>query len=278
MNPQFKIIDKIPVRTGIEWVSAPFGPGTGFTANPVRGCTHDCHWKMGDKIVECYAQAQRDRMDGEGAFKNITFHPEVFKGIRARKERAGIFIDSMSDLCGEGVALGWINQVIRVMEDCAQHIFFVLTKNPSRLMDFTWPINAFVGISSPPSFMYGKELNQAQQRTWFRKGFEWLMQCDAKTKWVSFEPLAVDVVDILSEYEDFDGGPYSGLDWAVIGAGSDGRKTYQPDEETFSATLKVLQGIPIFYKGNLDRALAERHGGWREEFPKIAPMPNATLL
>lgn len=230
------------------------------------------------KIVECYAQSQRDRIDGKGAFKNITFHPEVLKGIRARKERAGIFIDSMSDLCGEGVRQTWIAEVIGCMRDCPKHIFFVLTKNPRRLMDFTWPINTFVGISSPPSFMYGKELTDAQQRTWFRKGFEWLMKSNANFKWVSFEPLAINVVETLSDYSDFDGGPYRGLDWAVIGAGSDGRKTYQPDEGTFKATLEVLQGTPIFYKGNLDRGLAKRHGGWREEFPKIAPIPKDTLL
>lgn len=182
MNAQFKIVDKVPVRTGIEWCSI-FGPGSGFTVNPVRGCEHDCHWRMPDgKIVECYAQAQRDRMDGPGAFKKITFHPDVFKGIKARKERAGIFIDSMSDMLGNGVEEEWIREVITVMRECPQHVFFVLTKNPRRLVLFDWPDNALVGISAPPTFMYGKELSPQQQSAWFSKGMEWLHDACAKHK------------------------------------------------------------------------------------------------
>lgn len=30
---------------GIEWTHI-FGPGTGYTANPVRGCQHQCRWRM----------------------------------------------------------------------------------------------------------------------------------------------------------------------------------------------------------------------------------------
>ena len=257
---------------GIEWTAAAFGDGTGFTVNCIRGCEHGCRWRMPDgKIVDCYAESTRDRMDGPGAFKNITFHPEVFASIRARKKPAGIFADSMSDMLGNGVNAEWVEQFLAVVRECPQHVFFVLTKNPRRLGEFAWPDNVMLGISAPPSFMFGKELNVAQQRTWFRKGFEWLMACDAKYKWVSFEPLAIDVTDVLNEYKDFDGGAYTALDWAVIGAGSDGRKTYQPDELIFQKTQDAIAGCPVWYKGNLDRALAERYGGWREEFTKMAP-------
>ena len=263
MNPQFKILpDGKIFRTGIEWCSAPFGTGTGYTANPVRGCEHGCRWQMPDgKWVDCYAESFRDRLDGKGAFKNITFHPEVFQRIGRHKERAGIFIDSMSDLCGNGVRMEWSQQAISLMNECSHHVFFVLTKNPRRLTEFEWPKNAFVGMSAPPTSMYGKELNIAQQRTWFRKGAEWLLEAQAKWKWFSLEPLAIDVSDILRDFP---------VDWAVIGAGSDGRTKYQPDALVFQKTLDALAGnnVRVFYKGNLDRELAGRHGGWREEFPK----------
>lgn len=276
MNAQAKFAvdpadDKLTICTsrGIEWTHF-FGLGSGYTANPVRGCTHDCHWKMPDgKIVECYAQAFTDRLHGKGAFKKITFHKDVLLNIRRHKTPAGIFIDSMSDLCGEGVSGEWIAEVILEMERSPQHVFLVLTKNPRRLTEFDWPDNCLVGISAPPTFMYGKELNVAQQRTWFRKGAEWLCDANAKRKWVSLEPLAVDVSDILQDFSP---------DWAVIGAGSDGRKTYQPNELVFQKTLNSLavHGVKVFYKGNLDRALAERHGGWREEFPVMNQFPKIT--
>jgi protein gp37 len=263
MNAQSKF-DKSGevISRGIEWTHI-FGIGSGYTANPVRGCTHGCEWRMPDgKIVKCYAGVQRNRIDGDGAFENITFHPDVFQKIARHKGRAGIFIDSMSDLCGNGVDADWIRQVISVMNECSYHIFFVLTKNPRRLTEFEWPNNALVGISAPPTFMYGKEMNAAQQRTWFRKGADWLMEATATQKWFSLEPLAVDVSDILQDCH---------VDWTVIGAGSDGRKTYQPDELIFQKTLSALatNDVRVFLKGNLDRALAERHGGWREEWPKV---------
>jgi protein gp37 len=221
------------------------------------------------KWVDCYAETFADRIGGKGAFKNITFHPDVFDKIRKHKQPAGIFIDSMSDLCGEGVKKEWIDETLFHMRACPQHVFFVLTKNPRRLTEFHWPDNCLVGISAPPTEMYGKKMNVAQQRTWFDKGSEWLSNAKAKWKWFSLEPLAVDVSDILQDQP---------VDWAVIGAGSNGRKYYQPDELVFRKTLAalVLNETKIFYKGNLDRALAERHGGWREEFPNMGQFPEAS--
>jgi protein gp37 len=246
---------------GIEWTHC-FGVGSGYTANPVKGCDHDCHWEMPDgKIVECYAQAFRDRIDGKGAFKNITFHPEVFAAVSKHKQRAGIFFDSMSDMLGNKVEASWIQACIDCMKANERHAFFILTKNPRRLPDFDWPDNALVGLSSPPTFMYGKKLSKEQQQAWFAKGLAWLHNASAKWKWVSLEPLAADIRAQLFDY-------VTALDWAVIGAGSDGRKNYQPNEQLFHDIVGMLT-VPIFFKGNLDRALAERHGGWREEFPKL---------
>jgi protein gp37 len=273
LNAQYKFDkDGNVLKRGIEWCSI-FGPGTGYTANPVRGCTHGCRWQMPDgKWVDCYAETQRDRLDGKGAFKHITYHADVLDKIERHRDPAGIFIDSMSDLCGEGVQTSWIVTVIKLMERCSHHVFFVLTKNPRRLTEFEWPENALVGISAPPTEMYGKKLSEDQQRTWFTKGMEWLRDCSAKNKWVSLEPLSTGaILCSLSFYG-------ACLKWAVIGAGSDGQKTYQPDESLFYATLLEcrVHDIKVFYKGNLARALAKRHGGWREEFPDMGQFPEAS--
>ena len=255
---------------GIEWTHI-FGPGTGYTANPVRGCQHQCRWRMPDgQVAVCYAEAQRDRLNGVGAFQKVTFHPEVLDDIRKHQQPAGIFIDSMSDLFAQAVDAGWVGEVLEVMDDCPQHIFFSLTKNPTCLPGICsaiegFPKNLFLGVSMPPTFMFDHELTLTQQRAWFDKALKCLCACDARVRWVSLEPLSWDCSDILVKYKDK-------LHWAVIGAASDGARTYQPDKEILHRTLVALDGLPVFFKGNLDRKLAMNPycgGAWRQEFPKL---------
>lgn len=271
--------NKTNPKGGIEWTHI-FGPGTGYTANPVRGCQHQCRWRMPDgKVAVCYAEAQRDRLDGAGAFQNITFHPEVLDTIRNHKNPAGIFIDSMSDLFAKGVTNEWLDKVFKCIEDCPQHVFFSLTKNPTRLKFPTfrfeprhpgtltpiYPRNLFLGVSMPPTFMFGKELTLAQQRAWFKKALECLATCEARFRWVSLEPLSWDCSDILLEYKGW-------LHWAVIGAASEGNRTYQPNQRTLANVLQALRGVPVFYKGNLRDSIGSNSAvgsHWRQEFPKL---------
>jgi protein gp37 len=257
---------------GIEWTHI-FGPGTGYTANPVRGCRHQCRWRMPDgNVAVCYAKAQKERMWGVGSFEHVTFHPAVLASIRLHEQPAGIFIDSMSDLFAQAVTEAQIVKVLDAMWDCPQHIFFSLTKNPARLPQLQtrlacypqnkWPGNLFLGVSMPPTFMFGKELTPAQQRAWFRKALKCLCACDATVRWVSLEPLSWDCSDILAEYRDK-------LHWAVIGAASNGSHTFQPDWNTYRRVSAALSGIPVFFKGNL-RPSFEGTGIWRAEFPVTA--------
>jgi protein gp37 len=258
---------------GIEWTHI-FGPGTGFTANPIRGCTHGCKWKMPDgNIATCYAEASADRLNGAGSFKRITFHPEVLDQITARKKGAGIFIDSMSDLLGEAVRAEWIGQVILTMRLAPQHIFFVLTKNPRRLGEFEWPRNCLLGISAPPTFLNGKEMSEGTRQTWFRRAAEWLIEARSPNKWISLEPLTTDTTSTLSMLRAF-----TGIRFAVIGAASDGSRYTQPDPALLRRTLLALQGKRIFFKGNLSRELAIKcAGSFRQEFPPLADLVGGEL-
>lgn len=261
-------------RGGIEWVHW-FGPLTGYTANPIRGCTHDCKWEMVDGvIVPCYAKSQKERIYGPGTFEKITWHPVVLSEIKRHEKPAGIFIDSMSDMFGQGVKNEWIQDVIQTIADCPQHVFFSLTKNPSRFREFTsqWPANWLVGISYPPTFMFGKRLTLEQQTAWFKRALEFLIASPAQHRWVSIEPLSLDLSDLLYENEKH-------LCWAVIGAASDGGKTHQPNRTHFKNTLAALDHTRIFFKGNLDCGLAnEIAGGWREEFPDLKLQPKSPML
>jgi hypothetical protein len=77
---------------------------------------------------------------------------------------------------------------------------------------------------------------------------------------MSIEPLSFDIGAVLADYTQRQGLP---LEWAVIGAASRGRQTYQPNPEWTTGLLRLLDSwrVPVFFKGNLD---------WRphrEEFP-----------
>lgn len=272
MNRQDKWKDGVLVGRGIEWTLI-FGKH-GYTANPVRGCKHACQWEMPDgSIATCYAKEIAERFTAAypNGFEEITWHPEELEEIKSKANPCGIFIDSMSDLFGQGVKREWIAQVIETIRACPQHVFFSLTKNPSRFRDFAhdqpWPANWLVGISAPPTFMFGKKLTIDQQRAWLRRALEFLRDSPAKTRWISIEPLSFDVSEIVREFRD-------GLQFAVVGAASNGSKTHQPDPMHFANTLDALFGVKVFFKGNINHALADEiAGGWREEFPKIEMQP-----
>ncbi|MDE2103520.1 MAG: DUF5131 family protein [Patescibacteria group bacterium] len=255
---------------GIEWTHI-FGPGTGYTANPVRGCQHACRWRMPDgKLAICYAEAVAERFPGKHyarGFGVVSFDPGELSAIQMLKTPAGIFIDSMSDLFAQAVPDDWINGVLSTIRRCPKHVFFSLTKNPTRLplwfRDTPAPKNLFLGVSMPPTFMFGKELTEQQQRTWFAKALASLVASNAAVRWVSLEPLSWDCSDILSTY-------VSGLNWAVIGAASDGSKKFQPEQRTLANVLDALRPLPVFFKGNLRDSIGQdfvcQH--WRQEFPK----------
>jgi len=281
-------------RGGIEWTHI-LGSRTGYTSNPVSGCQHACRWRMPDgNLAICYAEATAERFPGaryKKGFGSLGFWPSELEAIRKLKApAAGIFIDSMSDLFGKNVPREWIDQVIQTIVDCPQHVFFSLTKNASRLREFTthhpnplpagrgegesknrglsgapWPANWLVGISAPPTFMFGKELSLAQQVVWFRRALEFLRDCPAQRRWVSIEPLSFDVSQIIGQCDTH-------LDWAVIGAATNGAQEFQPTEKNLVRALEALnaRNVPVFMKGNLSRGFVKVCGSeWREEFPTV---------
>lgn len=251
---------------GIEWTHC-FGPGTGYTSNPVRGCLHNCKWEMPDgEIAGCYAKdiAERFPKAYPNGFEHLSFHPEEFDAWKNLKAPSGIFCDSMSDLFGAQVPEEWIEQVLQAIADCPQHTFISLTKNPPRLQQCKrFPDNMWVGISAPPTFMFGQRLTKEQQIAWLRRGLQILGAADAAVKWISIEPLSFDISCEITELG-------KAINWAVIGAASNGLKTHQPDKHDFEMVLWALRTRQVFFKGNLSRELAnEVAGGWREEFPDV---------
>jgi protein gp37 len=232
-------------KTKIEWAD--------YTWNPISGCKHGCPY--------CYARRIAERFQAT-AFPNgflPAFYPDRLNEPQKVKKFSRIFVGSMGDLFGDW---DWarasgpdvqsqtvIEMVLKAVEECRQHTFIFLTKNPARYSEFyrkyaQWPDNTWLGTSvdTVASTVNANELSQ---------------NVSAPLKFVSIEPLLEDV----AEYIDF-----YGLDWVIVGAQT-GPRAVAPKPEWVKGIIDRCRkyGIPIFLKDNLN---------WPEkiqEFPEATP-------
>ncbi len=251
MNKQKKYKNGQLTGRGIEWAE--------YSWNPIAGCKHRCRWTMPDgSIAICYAEevalgiAHRTYPDG---FEAHYWHKRRLKEPLKVKEPARIFLDSMADLMGHWVPDKQIETVLDITRQAYWHSFQLLTKNAPRLLKFNFPENVWLGVSSPPDFMMGKPLSKQSQEKMLERSLKVLSQIQG-VPWISFEPLSWDVAPIMADYP-------GAIDWAVIGAASNGKRKYQPEARHVQNLLDVLdaQGVRVFFKGNLEWF------PWREEFP-----------
>lgn len=238
---------KSKTHHGIEW--------TDYTWNPIVGCSMGCSWIMPDgKEAICYAESQANKFSTHfGSFKTLQWHPERLQDPYNQKAPSKIFVGSMADIFQGRVTRQQIEAMIKVFQDCHWHTFQLLTKNPRLAVPFEFPPNVWVGISMPPTKFNSTAVDQ---KDWFQGALDTLHKINAKTRFINFEPLSY---DIASDVEKF------GIDWAIIGAASNGRTYYQPDPEHLVNLVTKLddEKTPIFYKGNITWTPSE----WREEFP-----------
>lgn len=242
------------------------------TWNLFDGCKHDCRWQMSDQTTAyCYAKAIAERFRSPKFFPN-GFETHYFNAerlddpLRLKKE-ARIFATSMADWMGVWVPREQVLKGIDVMRRAHWHQFLMLTKNAPRLLQFEWPRNVWIGVSAPPSQMNGKALDLDQQKRMVAKQLEVLAQIKVPVRWMSIEPLSFDIADLIK------GAP---LEWAVIGAASKGRRTYQPRAEWVYKLLDVLDtnGTKVFFKNELKWPASQ----WRSEYPNYPKMEQLSLL
>jgi protein gp37 len=249
---------------GITW--------TNFTWNPIRGCFHGCQWLMPTgKMANCYAEDVANRFAQKAypqGFEHHYWNPGVLKEPGKVKTPSKIFVGSMADVFGAWVPDEQIQAVLDVVRQTPQHTFQFLTKNPARLKDFDFPVNAWVGISAPPTGMRGKIWTTPMKAAWLRSSCSYLSRCNAKVRWLSAEPLSFNMTNIFSLFW---------FDWIVIGAASDGKTYYQPEPEWVRGLTDEAQylNVPVFYKGNLKGNPGAEP--WLEQFPQVAPQQGALL-
>lgn len=243
---------------GIEWCD--------YTWNPVGGCQHACRWRMPDgSIAICYAEEVANGVASSAypqGFEHHYWNEQRLQEPLQLSAPSKIFCDSMADLFGAWVPDAHKMAVLDVMHRSCWHTFQSLTKAAPNMLKYNdyLPDNLWAGASVPPTFFKGHELTQSQQERMLHRILEVLSEIKTPVRWLSIEPLSWDISDILMEWQ-------GAIEWAVIGAASNGKRKYQPEPEWVQNTLAVLdmQNVAVFFKGNL------KWSPWREEFPIVAP-------
>src|SRR6516162_5868510 len=123
--------------TTIEW--------TERTWNPVTGCS-----KVSQGCKNCYAERIADRFWGDRPFTEVRCHPERLAHPKSIRKGSMFFVNSMSDLFHPDVPDDFVRAVFKVMAECPQHTFQVLTKRSERVAQLAaslpWPENVWMGV------------------------------------------------------------------------------------------------------------------------------------
>lgn len=207
--------------SAIEWTDA--------TWNPLRGCT-----KVSAGCKHCYAETFSERFRGvpghpfEQGF-DLRLVPEALAVPRHWRRPRRIFVNSMSDLFHERVPLTYIRRVFRVMRECPQHQFQVLTKRSSRLAKLApklkWTPNIWMGVS----------VEDAR----FLPRVDDLRTVASAVRFLSLEPLLGPLDSINLE----------GIGWVIVGGESGpGARPIEADWVRSIRAQCERAGTPFFFK------------------------------
>lgn len=249
-------------KSTIQWTDA--------TWNIARGCT-----KVDEDCKFCYMY--RDSMDSTRynpldvvRTKTVFDMPLRYKETKSAVwgGRPLIFTCSLTDFFHEAID-SYRDEAWDIIRRCPHLIFQILTKRPERIKDCL-----------PPDWGYGWDNVWLGTSIGSQKSVErmWqLQQVDAKTKFISFEPLHTEIDT------NWDLGAIMHFDWVIIGgeSGNDtGKYRYRPCELNWMTDLAYAFdscGVPVFVKQmgtHLSKVLgmSDRHGGDIDEFPLALQM------
>ena len=207
----------------IEW--------TGKTWNPTTGCT-----KVSKECDNCYAETETYRYmhnpklpKYSKGFDVFVQHEDTLSTPFKWKKPQVVFVNSMSDLFHKDVTLDFLQKVFKVMNDTPQHTYQILTKRHNILKEYSsklnWTDNIWMGVS------VGHKAGERRIKP--------LVECDAKYKFLSVEPL-------IEELSDLD---LKGIDWVIAG-GESGPGARPMNKEWVLKVKKNCedQGVPFFFK------------------------------
>jgi protein gp37 len=261
--------------------------------NPTVGCS-----RVSPGCENCYAETFANRLEGMGQarYKGLTVvgkHgarwtgevrqvPEVLAAPLGWRKGRRVFVNSMSDLFHEAVPFKYVAAVFGVMAACPQHTFQVLTKRPSRALEFFEWLNerAAAAGSFPVAICAAQASQQMNRPSDFMPDLvaEWpawplqsvhlgvsvedqvraderiplLLKCPAAVRWISAEPLLgpITLHNLwVRRFTTSDWTP-GRLDWVVVGGESGaGHRSCEPSWiDSLVEQARRAGDLPIFVK------------------------------
>lgn len=241
----------------IEW--------TDVTWNPVAGCT-----MASDGCTNCYAMRMAARLQAMGHAKysgttrksggrsvwtgRVNLDESSLSAPLEWRKPKRIFVNSMSDLFHAAVPNQFIQRVWRVMGDCPQHHFQILTKRPDRMAEMF----KSGAIQSCQNVWVGTSVESDEVASRVKE----LKKIKDSTLFVSFEPLIARVSNV----------DLRGVHWAIVG-GESGPKSRPMEEEWVERLYEICRrdDVAFFFKQwggrNKKAAGRELHGRTYDEYP-----------
>lgn len=167
-----------------------------WTWNPVTGCKHGCDYCYAEGIANRFLTQKFEPTFYERRL-SAPYNSRIPEKYNGHPGRRNVFVCSMADLFGEWVDEEWITKVLDVCKNTPQWNYLFLTKNPRRLLNYSFPENSWVGTSVDVKSRLGAALDL-------------MPQVDAPVRFISFEPLL----------EDMGEPNLSFIDWIIIGGQS----------------------------------------------------------
>ncbi|MDK9709012.1 MAG: phage Gp37/Gp68 family protein [Desulforhopalus sp.] len=195
----------------------------------MTGCT-----PISDGCKNCYASKMARRLQamGQKRYQNgfqVTLHPDLLDEPMKWKKPRMVFVNSMGDMFHEKIPLEYIQHVFQTMVRAERHIFQVLTKRSSRMIELAqhlpWPKNVWLGVTIESA----KYCYRADN----------LRKSSAKIKFLSIEPM----IGPFTELSLVD------IDWVIVGGESGPQARAIEKEWPLAVRDKcVNSNVPFFFK------------------------------
>ena len=247
-------------KTKIPWAEYVWNPFAG--CSPVsEGCRNCYADGLHTQRHEAFLNGKIVPKQYEKPFSKIQFLKQRLEEPLHWKKPRTVFVNSMSDLFHEDVQEEWIIEILKVIEQCPQHIFMVLTKRPERMRKLfkdvrdhfePWPLpNLWLGVSVEDQKSANKRIPDLL-RTPAVKRFS---SCEpllgpVDLTWVNYDD--VTLINSLTSYHGFPTPHQKGtlkLDWVICG-GESGQNARPMHPDWVRSVRDQCQeaGTPFFFK------------------------------
>jgi protein gp37 len=218
--------------TKINWCDVSWNPFSGCT-KIAQGCKNCYAEKLHTMRHKAFLEGKKLPQQYAKPFSEIQFFPKRLSDPKLKnKKPLRIFVNSMSDIFHNNITDGQINQVFEVIEKHQQHTFMILTKRINRAVEWSFQDtpNLWLGFSASTQ----KEYNE---------NIDWLLESNAKIKWVSIEP-QLEKINILK---------WGHVQWVVCGCESGTNRRPFDNSWALGIAEYSKDGLPVWIKQIRDK-------------------------